>query len=526
MALPETQQLENEAMESRVFPLQPGRVSLGTPLMMGALVGLFAVNGLVESFGQEGRTLAVLIGGFLGVLVAATSTGLARRRIPDRLVIGSDSVSLLRGERRIRGVQPSKLTEVNELPSPSGPLLLLSDHRDTIAVLAAQLVRPRDYETISQSIVEMVQRADPTGDLGREAVVAGRTRVQVAREPVRGTFVLSVVLGLSTFWSFEALQSLSGTPFPEEAIGAMSVPLVLAGEYFRLFSYAFIHSNLVHLALNALALVWLGSYLEKLIGWERVLLSFAAGVAGGAVGHVLVGGPLPLVGSSGGVFGLLGLLAALATVGRKGVPRWLLPRPGFWVVNLSLSVLLPVLLPQISWAAHLGGAVAGWLVGALTIQGIRLPETAANRSHMRGFGYVAAAALAVGAIGGVVHPRQSHPFDFEVVTEAYLEMPKSLTASTLQNNIAYRMVAEPPVDAGTLSIAARLAEVAVANSDRRQPEILDTLAVVRYRQGDVDEAVILLEEALMVTPTDDVALMHFLERRLAAIRAGARTLPE
>lgn len=526
MALAETQPPERETPPLQVFSLLPGRVSLGTPLMLGALVGLFAVNALIGAFGPQGRTLAVLSGGFLGVLVAFASTALARRRVPDRLLLEPDSVTLARGDRRIRSVKPARLTEVNELPSPSGPLLLLSDHRDSLVVFAAQLERPRDYETISQAIVDMVRRADPSGELGREAVEAGRTRVHVARQPSRGTLVLSVVLGLGTFWAFEALKYLSGNPFPEEEIGAMSVPLLWAGESFRLFSYAFIHSSLMHLALNTLALVWLGSYLEKLIGWERMLLAFAAGVAGGAVGHVLVGGPVPLVGSSGGVFGLIGLLAALATVGRKGVPRWLLPRPGFWIVNGLLSVLLPFLFPEISWAAHLGGAVAGWIVGALSIVGVRLPEDAADRRHMRGFGILAAVALAVGVVGGVLHPRQEHPFDTEVLIQAYLALPESDEALVLQNDVAYRMAANPEVSSDALTVASRLAESAVEMSRRSLPHVLDTLAVVRYRQGEVEEAVMLMEEALSLLGTDDPGFRAFLKRRLAAMRAGARVLPE
>ncbi len=86
---------------------------------------------------------------------------------------------------------------------------------------------------------------------------------------------------------------------------------VLQGEFYRLFSAIFIHANIVHLASNVLFLVIFGIRLEELRSASFLVLGF---IFCGFVGNVgsllwfLLSIPMNSVGSSGAIFGLLGII--------------------------------------------------------------------------------------------------------------------------------------------------------------------------------------------------------------------------
>ena len=133
------------------------------------------------------------------------------------------------------------------------------------------------------------------------------------------------------------------------------------------FSYALLHGGIGHLVLNGVMLAVMGQVLERRLGPARFLLLFAAGAAGGALAHVLIGGSpgAPLIGASAGVGGLYGAGLVLQ---RRGV--WLGPNTsalvalaGLFVIINLIGVVLPI-LGHIAYGAHLGGFIAGALVAA------------------------------------------------------------------------------------------------------------------------------------------------------------------
>ena len=131
------------------------------------------------------------------------------------------------------------------------------------------------------------------------------------------------------------------------------------------FSYALLHGGIGHLVLNGVMLAVMGQVLERRLGPTRFLLLFAAGAAGGALAHVLIGGfpQTPLIGASAGVGGLYGAGLVLQ---RRGI--WLGPNTqvlvalaGLFVIINLIGLVLP-LLGYIAYAAHLGGFIAGALL--------------------------------------------------------------------------------------------------------------------------------------------------------------------
>ena len=77
-------------------------------------------------------------------------------------------------------------------------------------------------------------------------------------------------------------------------------------EWWRLFTGAFLHIDILHLFFNMLLLYVLGRPLEKLLGWFRFLLLYFGALLAGAFGSLLLEEAIRLtIGSSGAVYGLI-----------------------------------------------------------------------------------------------------------------------------------------------------------------------------------------------------------------------------
>lgn len=135
--------------------------------------------------------------------------------------------------------------------------------------------------------------------------------------------------------------------------------LVAGREPYRLVTSMFLHFGVMHLAMNMLAIWIYGLEVERSEGSLRTVGAFlATGVVGGAAAFVWHPPFASVAGASGGVFGLLGI--ALLLTRRAGRP--VQPLLGLLAVNLVIGLVVP----NISLAAHAGGFVAGIAYGAVT----------------------------------------------------------------------------------------------------------------------------------------------------------------
>lgn len=139
----------------------------------------------------------------------------------------------------------------------------------------------------------------------------------------------------------------------------------------QVITYGFLHGGLLHIGFNMLALYMFGGQIEQVFGSRRFLIYylgcvFAAALAQLAVSTFSGGPPVPTVGASGGVFGLLlayGLIFPRRTVMLIFPP---VPLPAWLFVTLYglLELYLGVTGTQAGVAhfAHLGGMLGGWLL--------------------------------------------------------------------------------------------------------------------------------------------------------------------
>jgi membrane associated rhomboid family serine protease len=140
-------------------------------------------------------------------------------------------------------------------------------------------------------------------------------------------------------------------------------------EIWQLLTYGFLHGGLNHLFFNMLALYMFGGEVERLLGSRRYLQYYLACVVGAAIAQLIVVSrmamePVPTLGASGGVFGLL-LAFGMAFPHRRimllfppiPMPAWLFVTL-YGVLELYLGVTGSG--QGVAHFAHLGGMAAGY----------------------------------------------------------------------------------------------------------------------------------------------------------------------
>lgn len=134
------------------------------------------------------------------------------------------------------------------------------------------------------------------------------------------------------------------------------------GEFWRLASSMFIHGGALHLLFNMYALWILGPQAEMRFGsrWF-VLLYLMSGLVGSALFVALAPAATAAVGASGAIFGLFGVMLALALARRHTeAGRAMFRNLGVLVV---LNMFITFTIPGIAWQAHVGGFVFGMAAG-------------------------------------------------------------------------------------------------------------------------------------------------------------------
>jgi len=153
---------------------------------------------------------------------------------------------------------------------------------------------------------------------------------------------------------------------------ALMPSTVLAGQNLWTFvTSMFMHAGFGHLFVNMISLMFIGSFVEKLIGKKRFIgLYFAGGLFAGIlfVLIALITGidmNVYAVGASGAIFALGGLLAVL-TPRLPVLVFFIIPMPmwaamgvlmfGLWALSLAAGI-------PIGNTAHLGGLIVGLSYG-------------------------------------------------------------------------------------------------------------------------------------------------------------------
>jgi membrane associated rhomboid family serine protease/Flp pilus assembly protein TadD len=219
---------------------------------------------------------------------------------------------------------------------------------------------------------------------------------------------------------FIAMVFASGSieAFPGAILGHFGAnwgPYTLAGDWWRLVTYMFLHIDIWHIAFNMWCLWDLGALCESLYGtWTFGAVYLITGVAGGLASvawHPLI----PSVGASGAIFGLAGALIASLYLGEFSLPsfaiqanmRSLLFFVGFNIL-FGISAIGDLVGIHVDNACHIGGLVSGLILGAL------IARLAADRDNSpRRIAVLAVVALAVTGSAFAVRQWRGTPYRME-----------------------------------------------------------------------------------------------------------------
>jgi membrane associated rhomboid family serine protease len=145
--------------------------------------------------------------------------------------------------------------------------------------------------------------------------------------------------------------------------GANFGPLTSDGEWWRLLTNIFLHGGLMHLLANMYGLLFVGIFLEPLLGRTKYLLAYLLTGILASCTSIWWYDATVSVGASGAIFGLYGIFLALLITK--------VFEPAFaksFLISTSIFVginLLMGLTGGIDNAAHIGGLLSGFIIGLL-----------------------------------------------------------------------------------------------------------------------------------------------------------------
>ena len=188
---------------------------------------------------------------------------------------------------------------------------------------------------------------------------------------VNGLIVVSIVV----FICANAVYHPFGKELAFEVFkfGALTGDTFAGGQYWRLITYLFLHTTILHIAVNLFGLQFFGRIAENIFGSVRfVAIYFVGGILSG-VAHLLITPWLIAVGASGAILAIFGAVAAGIYKLKAVLPAGLRQRYLCFMAALAISqVFLDQFDKHIAGFAHLGGLLSGFALGMVTA--IRKPS--------------------------------------------------------------------------------------------------------------------------------------------------------
>jgi membrane associated rhomboid family serine protease len=192
------------------------------------------------------------------------------------------------------------------------------------------------------------------------------------------SMVQTIILGLMMWQCGIAPLNINPMvgPYPDalsEWGGKNSILIIEDGEWYRLITPILLHAGIIHLVCNVAVQLDMGCFFEKEWGSIRWMIIYLSSAVGSSALSVIAMPNAISVGSSGAVMGLFG--GKLAEVVMRACERTRNKEEevGKQVrseqcVGVTCSIIVVMafsFIPYVDWAAHLGGLVAGLVVGIM-----------------------------------------------------------------------------------------------------------------------------------------------------------------
>lgn len=199
--------------------------------------------------------------------------------------------------------------------------------------------------TKKSDLAEILELLTPQGDFFITPIIANLNIL---------IYLIMVICGLG-FLSFKGTGLLNW--------GANFRPYVVKGEWWRLFTSTFLHGGAMHLLANIYGLIFVGSFLEPVLGRFKYIAVYCITGILASLASIWWYEATVSVGASGAIFGLYGTFIALLVTNifpREMKGSFLLSTVIFIGFNLIMG-----LTGGIDNAAHIGGLLSGFIIGLL-----------------------------------------------------------------------------------------------------------------------------------------------------------------
>jgi membrane associated rhomboid family serine protease len=312
------------------------------------------------------------------------------RRLADAWSWGQERLRLQGAERcsillvalsPIPGQPPS-------LPPPSGPLRVGAVSVDaTTGAVTPLTPMPPGLPGVGElrAAAATVVRGEPVPtlaavDLAERQTVAGGYAAPARRAlTVTQPYVAYALIGIWLLvWILETatkktvlVGGVAGQVYPvADALGLVAGSHAHT-DWWTIATVGFVHdpSSFTHILFNGLAMYWIGTAVERLYGPWVLLGTFLGSVVGASLFFIAAtdsgvdtGGAV--VGASGGIAGLVGLLLVLGRVQGRDVPVGLVSSlRQYAMVIIAINIVFGFASKNVSNTGHLGGLISGALIG-------------------------------------------------------------------------------------------------------------------------------------------------------------------
>jgi rhomboid protease GluP len=447
-------------------------------VLFNLLIGLFVGDFVGDVVGY--RWPCITAGAVLGLILGIASVRAVVRAITTvSVTVDTNHLRVLQRIRseRVISVRLEDVRSIEERGRAKSHMLLISTQRGLFpfpwaAFDAGTLERLRDSVRTALTLLPA----------GPELVAAMEHREQFGRELTRRRpiVVWAFVACISLAFVVEVTAGALKSPAVLLSLGGNAPVLVADGQWWRLLTANFLHASFLHFYLNSIALVVLGSMLERLVGAPRMLvISLMAGVTAN-IASAFGSNHAYSVGISGMVFGMMGALLALNLRSRRDLPAGFHIGWSSWVFLLGLNALIS-LLPMVDGLAHLGGLVGGATAALLLVpkdlDGRRTPIIVGMVGALLSLAYVSAFGEAI-----FNSTKSTASTDF---LHAALDNQR-LSAESL-NDAAWTLAINPAANSDEIAAIERVT-TRLVDENPHDSAYRDTYAYALYRAGHLDQA--------------------------------------
>lgn len=189
--------------------------------------------------------------------------------------------------------------------------------------------------------------------------------------------IIFALINVAVYGILEIMGDTTDAVFMYEHGAMYPYAVLLEGQWYRLLTSSFLHFGLAHLVNNLILLICLGSYLERRYGKIRFIILYLVSAVGSSLislWHMLYTQNIAVsAGASGVVFGMVGALLFLVLKNKGRFEDLSLRR---FLLMMALALYNGFATAGVDNAAHVGGLITGFVVGAVFFALEKIAEAA------------------------------------------------------------------------------------------------------------------------------------------------------